>query len=40
MGSNPGRSGGKPATNRLSYGTVYIYIYIYIFFPEERKVEE
>jgi hypothetical protein len=22
-GSNPGRSGGKPATNRLSYGAAY-----------------
>jgi hypothetical protein len=21
LGSNPGRRGGKPATNRLSYGT-------------------
>jgi hypothetical protein len=25
LGSNPGRRGGKPATNRLSYGTVYLY---------------
>jgi hypothetical protein len=23
MCSNPGRRGGKPATNRLSYGTAY-----------------
>jgi hypothetical protein len=23
LGSNPGRRGGKPATNRLSYGTAY-----------------
>jgi hypothetical protein len=25
LGSNPGRRGGKPATNRLSYGTALIY---------------
>jgi hypothetical protein len=24
LGSKPGRRGGKPATNRLSYGTAYI----------------
>jgi hypothetical protein len=24
--ANPGRRGGKPATNRLSYGTAYVYI--------------
>jgi hypothetical protein len=23
LGSNPGRRGGRPATNRLSYGTAY-----------------
>jgi hypothetical protein len=23
MGSNPGRRGGKPATNRLSYGAAF-----------------
>jgi hypothetical protein len=23
LGSNPGRPGGKPATNRLSYGTAF-----------------
>jgi hypothetical protein len=23
-GSNPGRRGGKPATNRLSYGAAYV----------------
>jgi hypothetical protein len=23
LGSNPGRSGGKPETNRPSYGTAY-----------------
>jgi hypothetical protein len=23
LGSNPGHRGGKPATNRLSYGTTY-----------------
>jgi hypothetical protein len=31
LGSNPGRHGGKPATNRLSYGTAlsqYDYSYI------------
>jgi hypothetical protein len=30
---NPGRHGGKPATNRLSYGAAFIYIYmsIYVF---------
>jgi hypothetical protein len=27
-GSNPGRRAGKPATNRLSYGAVYIVCYI------------
>jgi hypothetical protein len=33
-GSNLGCSGGKPVTNRLSYGAtniIYIYIYIYIY---------
>jgi hypothetical protein len=25
LGSIPGRRGGKPATNRLSYGTAYLY---------------
>jgi hypothetical protein len=25
LGSNPGRRGGKPATNRLSYDAVYDY---------------
>jgi hypothetical protein len=24
--ANPGRSGGKPATNRFSYGTAYLRI--------------
>jgi hypothetical protein len=24
LGSNPGRRGGKPATNRLSYGTALV----------------
>jgi hypothetical protein len=27
LGSNPGRRGGKPATNRLSYGTAF-YLYL------------
>jgi hypothetical protein len=26
LGSNPGRRGGKPATNRLSYGTDYFFL--------------
>jgi hypothetical protein len=26
-GSNPGRRGGKPATNRLRYGAAYMYVY-------------
>jgi hypothetical protein len=26
LGSNPGRRGGKPATNRLSYGTALLVI--------------
>jgi hypothetical protein len=37
-GSNPGRRGGKPATNRLSYGAAYTtfsYHIYYIFFPRE-----
>jgi hypothetical protein len=25
-GSNPGRRGGKPATNRLSYGAAFIFL--------------
>jgi hypothetical protein len=25
LGSNAGRRGGKPATNRLSYGTAYFF---------------
>jgi hypothetical protein len=28
LGSNPGRRGGKPATNRLNYGTAYIHPYL------------
>jgi hypothetical protein len=28
LGSNPGCRGGKPATNRLSYGTALVCIYI------------
>jgi hypothetical protein len=28
LGSNPSRRGGKPATNRLSYGTACFYGYI------------
>jgi hypothetical protein len=27
-GSNPGRRGGKPMTNRLSYGAGYLYFFI------------
>jgi hypothetical protein len=27
-GLNPGRRGGKPATNRLSYGAAYFKIYV------------
>jgi hypothetical protein len=27
-GSNPGRRGGKPATNRLSYGAAYFYVHL------------
>jgi hypothetical protein len=30
LGSNPGRRGGKPATNHLSYGTAYIIILLFI----------
>jgi hypothetical protein len=26
-GSKPGRRGGKPATNRLSYGTALLYVF-------------
>jgi hypothetical protein len=26
--ANPGRRGGKPATNRLSYGTAYLEIFL------------
>jgi hypothetical protein len=26
--ANPGRRGGKPATNRLSHGTAFLYHYI------------
>jgi hypothetical protein len=29
LGSNPGRSGGKPATNRLSYGTALPWVLDY-----------
>jgi hypothetical protein len=29
LGSNPGRRGGKPATNRLSYGTASLFIWLY-----------
>jgi hypothetical protein len=29
LGSNPGRRGGKPATNRLSYGTALALCYMY-----------
>jgi hypothetical protein len=25
--ANPGRRGGKPATNRLSYGTAYLFFF-------------
>jgi hypothetical protein len=36
--ANPSRCGGKPATNRLTYGTaIYIYIYIYRERERERK---
>jgi hypothetical protein len=28
-GSNPGRRGGKPATNRLSYGATSVLLWIY-----------
>jgi hypothetical protein len=31
-GSNPGRRGGKPATNRLSYGTAYCRLVLIFFF--------
>jgi hypothetical protein len=31
LGSNPGRRGGKPATNRLSYSTAYSSIYLSIY---------
>jgi hypothetical protein len=27
-GSNPGRRGGKPATNRLSYGAAFVIAYL------------
>jgi hypothetical protein len=30
-GSSPGRRGGKPATNRLSYGTAFIIILLLYF---------
>jgi hypothetical protein len=26
MGSNPGQCGGKPETNSLNYGTVYVFL--------------
>jgi hypothetical protein len=29
--ANPGRDGGKPATNRLSYGTALADIYLYCY---------
>jgi hypothetical protein len=29
LGSNPGRHGGKPATNRLSYDTAYRVLYLH-----------
>jgi hypothetical protein len=31
LGSNPGRRGGKPATNRLSYGAAFAVFYISLF---------
>jgi hypothetical protein len=34
-GSNPGRRGGKPATNRLSYGTASTCRYVFNLYPDK-----
>jgi hypothetical protein len=36
-GLNPGRRGGKPATNRLSYGAAFMAIKIECWMRENRK---
>jgi hypothetical protein len=42
LGSNPGRRGGKPATNHLSYGTAFVYVSVHSnkhFLPETCSME-
>jgi hypothetical protein len=39
LGSNPGCHGGKPATDRLSYGTAYRYSYIFLRIRTKIKPE-
>jgi hypothetical protein len=38
-GSNPGRRGGKPATNRLSYGAAYTAV-TWQFYDNTSNLEE
>jgi hypothetical protein len=37
-GIEPGRRGGKPATNRLSYGTVFCYVYTQLYVSVDIRI--
>jgi hypothetical protein len=39
-GANPGRRGGKPATNRFSYDAMYVWIFEGLGFAGSRRREE